>query len=99
VFAGVANEDAATGSGLALATIGGVLFTGILMGLGSSPTHEVIRVLQESKKARKAASSPEVEEDVKDLGDGGAGGAGAAGFGAGAASGQARAPRTLIRVR
>jgi hypothetical protein len=31
----------------------GIIFTGIVMGLGSNPTHEVIRVLQEYKKTLK----------------------------------------------
>lgn len=32
-----------------------VAFTGVLMGIGSNPTHEVIRALQEYKNSRKAA--------------------------------------------
>lgn len=32
----------------------GVALTGVVMGLGSSPTHEVIRALQEVKQSRKA---------------------------------------------
>jgi hypothetical protein len=36
----------------------GVAATGLLMGFGSSPTHEVIRVLQEVKKSRKADTDP-----------------------------------------
>ena len=63
VFAGVANEGEPAAN-LVAASIGGILFTGVLMGLGSSPTHEVIRVLQESKTARKAATSPEVEQEA-----------------------------------
>jgi hypothetical protein len=31
----------------------GIVFTGIVMGLGSNPTHEVIRALQEFKKNLK----------------------------------------------
>jgi hypothetical protein len=31
----------------------GIIFTGVVMGLGSNPTHEVIRVLQEYKKTLK----------------------------------------------
>lgn len=33
--------------------IAGIIFTGLIIGLGSSPTHEAIRALQEYKKARK----------------------------------------------
>jgi hypothetical protein len=36
----------------------GIALTGIVVGLGSSPTHEVIRVIQETKKARKVENSP-----------------------------------------
>ena len=32
----------------------GVALTGILVGLGSSPTHEVVRLLTEIKKNRRA---------------------------------------------
>jgi hypothetical protein len=35
----------------------GVALTGVLMGLGSNPTHEVIRVIQEVKKSRKAENA------------------------------------------
>ena len=35
----------------------GVAFTGVLMGLGSNPTHEVIRAIQEVKKGYKADNS------------------------------------------
>jgi hypothetical protein len=34
----------------------GIAFTGLLMGLGSNPTHEVIKLVQEVKKSRKAAN-------------------------------------------
>jgi hypothetical protein len=33
--------------------VGGVVLTGLIIGLGSGPTHEVIRLVQESKKNRK----------------------------------------------
>jgi hypothetical protein len=33
--------------------VGRVIFTGLMIGLGSSPTHEVIRAIQEYKKNRK----------------------------------------------
>ena len=36
----------------------GIAITGLLMGLGSNPTHEVIRVLQEVKKSRKLDNNP-----------------------------------------
>lgn len=35
----------------------GIIFTGIVMGLGSNPTHEVIRVLQEYKKTLKTQNT------------------------------------------
>jgi hypothetical protein len=35
-----------------------VAFTGLLMGLGSNPTHEVIRAIQEYKKTRKSDNDP-----------------------------------------
>jgi len=35
----------------------GVAVTGLVIGLGSDPTHQVIEVLQECKKARKAQSA------------------------------------------
>jgi|GEM_PF-1745539 len=40
----------------------GVAVTGLIMGLGSSPTHEVIRVLQEIKKSRKSSNDPAAPE-------------------------------------
>lgn len=36
----------------------GVALTGLLMGLGSNPTHEVIRAIQEIKKSRKSGNDP-----------------------------------------
>jgi hypothetical protein len=36
----------------------GVALTGLVIGLGSNPTHEVIRVLQEYKKTRKSGNVP-----------------------------------------
>ena len=33
-----------------------IILTGLIMGLGSSPTHEVIRAIQEYKKSRKGAN-------------------------------------------
>ena len=88
VFAGVANQGQPAAS-LVTASIGGILFTGVLMGLGSSPTHEVIRVLQESKTARKAATSPEVEQGAGGTMGAVAGAAVADPAGGGAAAGAA----------
>jgi hypothetical protein len=39
---------------------GGVVWTGILMGLGSSPTHEVIGILNEIKENRKTSKNEQV---------------------------------------
>ncbi len=36
----------------------GVAFTGLVMGLGSGPTHEIIRTIQEIKKSRKSDNDP-----------------------------------------
>jgi hypothetical protein len=36
----------------------GIALTGLLMGLGSNPTHEVIRAIQEVKEARKGLRTP-----------------------------------------
>jgi hypothetical protein len=38
----------------------GVALTGLVMGLGSNPTHEVIRAVQEYKKGRKVANIPPI---------------------------------------
>jgi hypothetical protein len=35
----------------------GAAVTGLVMGLGASPTHELIKTLQETKKARKAENN------------------------------------------
>lgn len=40
------------------ATIGGILLTGLVMGLGSSPTHELIAFLTKSKEKRAADAAP-----------------------------------------
>jgi hypothetical protein len=56
VIAGVQNQGAT--AALAPATVGGIVFTGLLMGLGSSPTHEVISTLQQYKQQGKAAGAP-----------------------------------------
>jgi len=34
----------------------GIAVTGLLMGLGSTPTHEVIKLVQEVKKSRKTGN-------------------------------------------
>jgi len=36
----------------------GVAITGVVIGLGANPTHEVIRLVQEYKKSQKTANSP-----------------------------------------
>jgi hypothetical protein len=36
--------------------VGHVIITGLMIGLGSSPTHEVIRAIQEFKKSHKSDS-------------------------------------------
>jgi hypothetical protein len=41
----------------------GVALTGLLIGLGASPTHEAIRVLQEIKEGRKATNNRMTEND------------------------------------
>src|SRR5207244_2208268 len=38
----------------------GIAVTGLVMGLGSNPTHEVIRAIQEFKKAKKAENRQSV---------------------------------------
>jgi hypothetical protein len=42
----------------------GVAITGLLMGLGSNPTHEVIRAIQEVKKGRKLDNAPNPDISV-----------------------------------
>ena len=112
VFAGTSNEGAGAAD-MVSATVGGILFTGVLMGLGSSPTHEVIRVLQESKQARKKAGAPDVDPSSQTAGGavagaaamilGGGGGEEAVGGGAPDVLESPRlaprAPRTMIRMR
>jgi PASTA domain len=51
-----AEESAAGGGAGASQFPLGIVFTGLLMGLGSVPTHEVIKLVQEAKKGRKAAN-------------------------------------------
>lgn len=68
----------------------GVVFTGLLMGLGSNPTHEVIRAVQEIKKSRKADNDPVIET--------GAAGGAAEPQGAGLAAVAADAPRRGINT-
>lgn len=66
VVAGVLGLDLFTAvlgtpdaDGRLVATAWGVIFTGIVMGLGSSPTHEVVKALQEYKQRNKKATAPE----------------------------------------
>jgi hypothetical protein len=35
----------------------GLVFTGLLIGLGSNPTHEVVKALQEYKNSKAAANA------------------------------------------
>jgi hypothetical protein len=65
--AGEATACAAQGLKLALPGLGPdseilrywpVALTGLLIGLGSNPTHEVIKYIQESKKSQKALNGP-----------------------------------------
>jgi hypothetical protein len=42
-----------------------VALTGLLIGLGSNPTHEVIKYIQESKKNRQALNGPSVIETTE----------------------------------
>jgi hypothetical protein len=49
LFQAVLSEQAANATPIAR----NVILTGVVIGLGSSPTHEVIRAVQEYKKARK----------------------------------------------
>lgn len=57
---GTTTERYRTGSlmGFEVGFFWGVAFTGLLMGLGSNPTHEVIRAIQEYKKTRKSNNDP-----------------------------------------
>ena len=64
IFAAVLGADpaggaTASGTDLAglLAGIPGIVLTGILLGFGASPTHEVIKALQNYKEARKGDES------------------------------------------
>jgi len=72
VVAGVQNQDVTDPLKLVPMTIGGVIFTGLMMGLGSSPTHEVIQTLQQYKRQRKAASAPTGTVSEEDAGSGSA---------------------------
>lgn len=53
-----ARERKAEVGGITIGLYWGVAFTGLLMGLGSNPTHEVIRAIQEYKKTRKSDNDP-----------------------------------------
>ena len=63
-FLGLDVFKAAMDSGQSVTTANGffpywgVAITGIVMGLGSNPTHEVIRAIQEVKKSRKSGNDP-----------------------------------------
>ena len=58
VIAGVQNQGVTDPTKLLPMTIGGIVFTGLVMGLGSSPTHEVIQTLQQYKEQRKLDAAP-----------------------------------------
>jgi len=58
LYAGVQNEGVTDTAALVAASVGGILLTGVVLGLGSSPTHEVIKVVQEDKERRKVANAP-----------------------------------------
>jgi hypothetical protein len=58
VYAGVQNDGVTDATKLVAPTVLGIIFTGVLLGLGSSPTHEVIKVLQKDKERRKLANAP-----------------------------------------
>lgn len=58
VYAGVQNDAVTDPLKLVAPTVLGMIFTGVLLGLGSSPTHEVIKVLQSDKERRKLANAP-----------------------------------------
>ena len=44
-----------------------IALTGLLIGLGSNPTHEVIRYIQESKKSQKALNGPNVITTIEEI--------------------------------
>jgi hypothetical protein len=58
VFQAVAGDISVTTEGSRLFPFIGVALTGLLMGLGSNPTHEVIRALQEIKKSHETRNAP-----------------------------------------
>ncbi|HEY6186073.1 MAG TPA: hypothetical protein VIW80_00235 [Pyrinomonadaceae bacterium] len=63
IVAGTVGLDLFKATGLTLKSLPSLPFTsvaltGLLMGLGSNPTHEVIRAIQEYKKSRKADNDP-----------------------------------------
>jgi hypothetical protein len=47
--------------GAGQSNMGHILVTGVMVGLGSSPTHEVIRAIQEYKKSRKGENTAKPE--------------------------------------
>jgi hypothetical protein len=63
IVAGTVGLDLFKATGLTLKSLPALPFTsvaltGLLMGLGSNPTHEVIRAIQEYKKSRKGDNDP-----------------------------------------
>lgn len=61
VLAGAQNAsmEPPVAADLQPATLGGILLTGLVMGLGSSPTHELISFLTKSKEKRKSDAAPD----------------------------------------
>lgn len=40
-----------------------IVFTGLVIGLGSGPTHELIRLVQEAKESRKGTNASQPNQD------------------------------------
>ena len=61
LFLAVLGPDSAVATPIAIAPDPvGIVMTGLVIGLGASPTHEVITVLQEIKKSRKNDNQPAI---------------------------------------
>jgi hypothetical protein len=70
VFQAVLAAEATAIQGGTLFPALGVAITGVVIGLGANPTHEVIRLIQEYKKSQKTANSPTpvpVNEDTTNV--------------------------------
>lgn len=69
-FMGLNLFSAVLGQGAGLAAgVVGVLLTGIVVGLGSSPTHEIIKSLQDYKESRKKSSNAALAPTLIDPSD------------------------------